>query len=78
MCGTCSNNVVCSLFTSTTLAHLCMDNPKRPTPVRRRLSLARAVLNKLIPIDLVLTLKMQAESTDILLEYSVSHVKFVH
>ena len=78
MCGTCSNNVVCSLFTSATLAHLCMDEPKRPTPLRRRLSLARAVLVKLIPISLVLTLKMQARSVDMLLEYSVSHVKFVH
>ena len=36
--------------------HLCVDEPKRPTPVRRRLSLTQAVLVKLIPIGLVLTL----------------------
>ena len=58
--------------------HLCMDEPKRPTPVRRRLSLTQAVLVKLIPISLVLALKMQARSVDMILEYSVSHVKFVH
>ena len=33
---------------------------------------------KLIPIDLVLTVGMQTPSADILLEYFVSHVKFVH
>ena len=38
--------------------HLCMDEPKRPTPLRRRLSLTQAVLAKLIPMGLVLTLEM--------------------
>ena len=38
--------------------HLCMNEPKRPTPVRRRLSLAHAVLIKLILKGLVLTLGM--------------------
>ena len=37
---------------------LCMDEPKRPTPVRRRLSVAQAVLVKLIPMGFVLTLGM--------------------
>ena len=37
---------------------LCMDEPKRPMPVRRRLSLTQAVLVKLISIGLVLTLGM--------------------
>ena len=38
--------------------NLCMDEPKSPTPVHRQLSLTRAVLVKLIPIGLVLTLGM--------------------
>ena len=65
MYGTCQNNVVCSLFTrphshfaEETRPHLCMDEPKRPTPVHRRLRLTQAVLVKLIPIGLVLTLGM--------------------
>ena len=55
-----------------------MDEPKRPTPVRRQLSLTQAVLVKLIPIGLVLNLGMLTSSADVLLEYSVSHVNFVH
>ena len=54
---------VCSLaphshFADEARPHLCMDKPKRLMPVRRRLSLTQAVLVKLIPIDLVLTLGM--------------------
>ena len=54
---------VCSLaphshFAEEARPHLCMDEPKRPTLVRRRLSLTQAVLIKLIPIGLVLTLEM--------------------
>ena len=56
-------SAVCSLaphshFAEKARPHLCMDNLKRPTPVRRRLSLTQAVLVKLIPIGLVLTLGM--------------------
>ena len=58
--------------------HLCMDDLKRPTPERRRLSLTQAVLGKLIPRGLALTLGMKAWSADILLEYSMSHFAFVH
>ena len=58
--------------------HFCMDEPKRPTPVCRRLSLTQAVLVKLIPIGIVQTQGIQTPSADILLEYSVSHVKFVY
>ena len=58
--------------------HLCFDEPKRSTPVCRRLSLTQAVLIKLIPTGLALTLGMQTQSANVLLEYSVSHVKFVH
>ena len=47
-----------SRFAEEAIPHLCMDEPKRPTPVRRGLSLTQAVLVKLIPIDLVLTLGM--------------------
>ena len=47
-----------SQFAEEARPHLCMDEPKRPTPVRRRLSLTQAVLVKLIPIDLVLTIDM--------------------
>ena len=35
---------------------MCMDEPKRPTPERRRLSLTQAALGKPIPSGLVLTL----------------------
>ena len=70
---------VCSLAPHSHLAeevrpHLCMDESKRPKPVRRRLSLTQAALVKLIPIGIVLTLEMQTSSSDILLKYSVSHV----
>ena len=47
-----------SHFTEGARPHLCMDEPKRPTPVRRRLSVTLAVLVKLIPMGLVLTLGM--------------------
>ena len=54
---------VCSLaphshFAEEAKPHLYMDEPKRPTPVRRRLNLTQAVLVKLVPINLVLTLGM--------------------
>ena len=56
-------SAVCSLephshFAEEARPHLCMDKPKRPTPVRRRLSLTQAVLVKLIPMCLVMTLGM--------------------
>ena len=56
-------SAVCSLAPHSHLAeearpHLCMDELKRPTPVRRRLSLTQAVLVKLIPMGLVLILGM--------------------
>ena len=56
-------STVCSLaphshFAEEARPHLCMDHPKRPTSVRRRLSLTQAVMVKLIPIGLVLTLGM--------------------
>ena len=74
---------VCSLaphshFAEEARSHLCMDEPKRPTPVRRQLNLTPAALVKLIPMGLVLTLGMLTPSADILLEYSVSHAKFVY
>ena len=76
-------SAVCSLaphlhFSEEARLHLYMEEPKRPTPARRRINLIQAVLVKIIPICLVLTLRMQTSSADILLEYSVSHVKFVH
>ena len=54
---------VCSLaphshFAEEARPHLYMEEPKRPTPVRRLLSLIQAILVKLIPIGLVLTLGM--------------------
>ena len=50
-------SAVCSLtshshFAEEVRPHFCMDEPKRPTPVRRRLSLTQAVLVKLISISL--------------------------
>ena len=56
-------SAVCSLaphshFAERARPHLCVDEPKRPTPVRRRLNLAQAVLVKLISIGLVLTIEM--------------------
>ena len=56
-------SAVCSLaphtqFVEEARPHLCMDESKRPTPARRRLSLTQAVLVKLIPMGLVLTLGM--------------------
>ena len=47
-----------SHFAEEARPHSCMDESKRPTPVRRRLSLTPAVLVKLIPIGLVLTIGM--------------------
>ena len=75
-------SAVCALaphlhFAEGARPHLCMEETKRPTPVRRRLSLTQAVLVKLIPMGLVLTLGMCTPSADMLLEYSVSHVKHV-
>ena len=56
-------SAVCSLAPNSQFAeearpHLCMDEPKRPTPVRWRLSLTQAVLVRLIPMGLVLTQRM--------------------
>ena len=56
-------SAVCSLaphshFAEEARPYLCMDEPKRSTLVCRRLSLTEAVLVKLIPMGLVLTLGM--------------------
>ena len=56
-------SAVCSLaphshFAEEARPHLCMDDPKCPTPVRRRLSLTQDVLVKLIPLGLVQILGM--------------------
>ena len=58
--------------------HLYMDEQKRPTPERRRLSLTQAALGRPIPKGLVLALGMKAWSDDALAEYSMSHFVFVH
>ena len=58
--------------------HLYMDEQKRPTPERRRLSLTQATLGRPIPKGLVLALGMKAWSDDALAEYSMSHFVFVH
>ena len=47
-----------SHFAEEARLHLCMDKPKHPTPVHRRLRLTQAVLGKLFPIGHVLTLEM--------------------
>ena len=47
-----------SHFVEEARLHLCMDEPKRSRSVRRRLSLTQAVLVKLIPKGLLLTLGM--------------------
>ena len=47
-----------SQFPEEARPHLCMNEPKRPTPARRRLSLTQAVPVKLIPISPVMTLGM--------------------
>ena len=41
-----------SQFAAEARPHLCMDEPKCPTPVHRRLSLTQAVLVELIPMGL--------------------------
>ena len=51
-------SAVCSLaphshFAEEARPHQCIDKPKRPTPVRKRLSLTQTVLVKLNPIGLV-------------------------
>ena len=53
-------SAVCSLaphshFAEGARPRLCMDEPKRPTPVRGRMSLTQTGLVKLIPMGLVLT-----------------------
>ena len=47
-----------SHFAEEARPHLCMDEPKRPTPVCRRLSLSQAVLVEFIPMGLVLIIGM--------------------
>ena len=56
-------SAVCSLapysqFAEKVRHHLCMDEPKRSTPVCRRMSLTQVILVKLIPMGLVLTLEI--------------------
>ena len=46
--------------------HLNMDEWKRPTPIRRRLSLDQDVLGRLIPCGLELTLGMTARTLEVL------------
>ena len=55
-----------------------MDEQKRPTPERRRLSLTQAALGRPIPKGLELALGMKAWSDNALAEYSMSHFVFVH
>ena len=76
-------SAVCSLaphsqFGKGARPHLYMDEPKRPTPERRRLSLTQEALGRLMPIGLVLTLGMKSWSPEILSEYSMFHLAFVH
>ena len=55
-----------------------MDEQKRPTPERRRLSLTQAALGRPIPKGLELALGMKAWSDNALAEYSMSHFVLVH
>ena len=55
-----------------------MDEQKRPTPERRRLSLTQAALGRPIPKGLALALGMKAWSDNALAKYSVSHFVFGH
>ena len=55
-----------------------MDEQKRPTPERRRLSLTQAALGRPIPKGLELALGMKAWSDNALAEYSMSHFVFVY
>ena len=45
-----------SHFAEEARPYLCMGKPKRPTPARRRLSLAQIAIVKLVPIGFALTL----------------------
>ena len=54
--------------------HLCIDKYNRPTPVRRRLNLTKAVRGKLIPTDLVLVMDVKERSLDLFSQYSVFHL----
>ena len=70
-------SAVCSLaphsqFAGGARPHLYMDEQKRSTPERRRLSLTQAALGRPIPKGL------EAWSDDALAEYSMSHFVFVH
>ena len=76
-------SAVCSLaphsqFAEKARPHLCMDETKRPTLLHKQLGLTQDVLVELIPMDLVLTLGVQTQRANVLLDYSVSHVKFVN
>ena len=75
-------SAVCSLAPHSQFArgarpHLYMDEQKRPTPERRRLSLTQAALGRPTPKGLVLALGMKAWSDDALAEYSMSYFVFV-
>ena len=76
--------MVCGLYSGTTLTicgrsktRLYMDEQKRPTPERRRLSVTQTALGKLITKGLSLTQGMKSWSADVMLEYSMSHFMFV-
>ena len=58
--------------------HLYLDEQKRPTPERTRLSLTQAALGRPILKGLELALGMKAWSDDALAEYFMSHFVFVH
>ena len=69
-------SAVCSLAPHSQFArgarpHLYMDEQKRPTPERRRLSLTQAALGRPIPKGLELALGMKAWSDNALAEYSM-------
>ena len=76
-------SAVCSLAPHSQFArgarpHLYMDEQKRPTPERRRLSLTQAALGRPIPKGLELAFGKKARSDNALAEYSMSHFVFVH
>ena len=58
--------------------HLCMDEWNRPTPVRRRFSLAQATRGKPIPTGLAPVLGTKARNLEAFLQYSVFHLWFVY
>ena len=78
MCSAVCSTAPLSQFDVGARPRLCMNDRKRPTPARKRLSLTHDDLGRPIPIGPVIALGMKARRSNKHSEYSVLHLKSVH